>query len=106
MSSETLERQLASYQRRIKNRKFLIMTRRWVKLFRRAVSHGRYTYQVYVRDNQYELVRYGVDGEYDTVMVGNFYQCTTVQEKLVHVIDDIRGLADQLQEEVDNGRDE
>ena len=106
MSSETLETQLSSYQGRIKNRKFLIMTRTWTKLFKRAVSHGRHTYQVYVRDSQYELVRYGIDDEYDTVMVGNFYKCTTRHEQLTQVIDDIRGLADQLQEEVDNGNHE
>lgn len=103
MSCETLEAQLASYPKRIKNRKFLIMVKTWEKLFKHVVIYGKYSYQAYARDNQYELVRYGEDGEYDTVMVGNFYQCETKAEKLQYIIDDIRGLADQLQEEVDNG---
>lgn len=79
------------------------MTKTWTKLFKHAVSHGRHSYQVYVRGTQYEFVRYGVEGEYDTVMVGYLHKATTRQEQIAHVIDDIRGLADQLQEEVDNG---
>ena len=72
MSCETLEAQLASYPKRIKNRKFLAMVKTWEKLFKHVVIYGKFSYQAYARDNQYELVRYGEDGEYDTVMVVNF----------------------------------
>lgn len=102
MLSETLEQQLTSYQRRVKNRKFAAMIKQWGKVFKRPVIYGRYTYQIYTRGSQYELVRYGVDGEYDTVMIGRFYQCQTMYEQIQYVIDDIRGLADQLQEEMSN----
>jgi diphthamide synthase (EF-2-diphthine--ammonia ligase) len=94
--------QLASFPKRMKNRRYLIMIKTWEKLFKKLVVYGKYEYQAYAKDNQYEVVRYGEDGEYDTVLLGNFYKCETKQDKLQYIIDDMKGLAEQLQEEFDS----
>lgn len=78
------------------------MIKTWEKMFKKLVVYGKYEYQVYAKDSQYEVVRYGEDGEYDTVLLGNFYKCTTKEDKLQYVIDDLKGLAEQLQEEFDS----
>lgn len=71
----------------------------WQEFFKSPIRYGRFSFQVYLKEKKYEVVRYGSEGEYDTVLHGHFYDCKTTQDKIKTIADDLRGLADTIEEE-------
>jgi len=77
----------------------------WKELFRKNIPYGKYDYQVFVNNNKYTIERYipateDTPSEHEnTVLSGALYRCETTQEKIAQIIEDIRGLADEIEEE-------
>ena len=80
----------------------------WKELLKKNIPYGKYDYQVFVNGNKYTIERYipateDTPSEHEnTVLSGSLYRCETNPEKIAQIIDDIRGLADEIEEEYTN----
>lgn len=76
---------------------------KWRELLQKRLAYGKYDYQIWVTDKKYTVERYlpSVDdhiGEHEgTAFAGSLYCAETDVEKLQQIIEDIRGLADEIE---------
>lgn len=81
---------------------------KWQELLPKRMPYGRYDYQIWLSEKKYTVERYtpSVDdivGEHDgTVFSGSFYKAESRKDQLMQIIDDIKGLAEELEEILDD----
>lgn len=77
----------------------------WQELFPKYIKYGRYDYQVWVNKNKYTIERYipateDTPREHEnTALSGVLYQCETREQQITQILEDIRGLADEIEDE-------
>jgi hypothetical protein len=80
----------------------------WQEIFKKHIPYGKYDYQVWINGNKYTIERYIPATEEtpteheNTVLSGALYRCETMKDKIAQILDDIRGLADEIEEEYEN----
>jgi hypothetical protein len=71
------------------------------------MPYGKFDYQIWMTDKKYTVERYApsvdeFEGEHDgTVFSGSFYKAETKRDQLMQIVDDIKGLAEEIEEMLD-----
>jgi hypothetical protein len=77
---------------------------KWQELLPKRMPYGKYDYQIWMTDKKYTVERYmpSIDdyvGDHDgTVFSGSFYKTETRRDQLMQIIEDIKGLAEEIEE--------
>lgn len=75
----------------------------WRELIPRKVIFGKCDYQVWVTDRKYEVTRYNRhNDDISTVLAGVFHDCQNDEDRFTQVMDDLKYLVEQIQEDYDN----
>ena len=78
----------------------------WRELIPRKVIFGKFDYQVWVTDHKYEITRYNrSNDDISTAISGNLFDCTTDEERFAQIMDDLKMLVTQIQEDYDGRHD-